>query len=207
VPRYAEKTFRRDGISIWTSHHVTRVEPGKMFVEEQGEVPFGLLVWSTGLAPNPLVNCITDAKKNDRPVGLLTDERLNVINTNGTINEEVWAIGDCGVIDGVPLPATAQVARQKGKYLAKTLNNIAKDQPIPKPFEFMNLGNLAYIGDWKAIYDRPGADGFLSKQGGRLAWLLWRSAYFTMSLSVKNRVLVPFYWFLNWIFGRDLTRF
>ncbi|KAG5647435.1 hypothetical protein DXG03_009365 [Asterophora parasitica] len=205
---YTEKTFSRDGISIWTSHHVTKVEPGKMFVKEQGEVPFGLLVWSTGLAPNPLIDSITELKKQERAIGLLTDEHLNAINNDGTRNEDIWVIGDCGIIDGEPLPATAQVAAQKGIYLAQKLNKIVKDKAAPKPFKFKNLGSLAYIGNWKAIYDRPGDQGqFMSKESGRLAWLLWRSAYFTMTLSLKNKILVPFYWFLNWIFGRDLTRF
>ena len=35
------------------------------------------------------------------------------------------------------------------------------------------------------------------KEAGRFAWLLWRSAYFTRTLSVRNKILVPFYWFLN----------
>jgi NADH dehydrogenase FAD-containing subunit len=61
--RYAEKTFSRDGISILTSHHVEKVEAGKMFVKERGEVPFGILVWSTGLAPNPLISSISEFKK------------------------------------------------------------------------------------------------------------------------------------------------
>ncbi|GLB41734.1 putative protein with domain-containing protein [Lyophyllum shimeji] len=204
--QYTEKTFRREGISIWTNHHVTSVEAGKMFVEEQGEVPFGMLVWSTGLAPNPLIDDIQDVKKYKK-LALLTDDRLNIIHTDGTVNDAVWAIGDCSVIDGAPLPATAQVANQKGKYLVKALNGIARDQPISKPFEFRSLGNLAYVGNWKAIYDRPGAEGFLSRESGRLAWLLWRSAYFTRTLSIRNRILLPFYWFFNWIFGRDLSRF
>jgi NADH dehydrogenase FAD-containing subunit len=80
--RYTERTFKRDGISILTSHHVEKVEAvcnlsthtlpvilnrlvyqGKLFVKEQGEVPFGLLVWSTGLAANPLVTSIKELKK------------------------------------------------------------------------------------------------------------------------------------------------
>jgi hypothetical protein len=35
--RYAENTFKREGISLWTNHHVERVDKGKMFVKEQGE--------------------------------------------------------------------------------------------------------------------------------------------------------------------------
>lgn len=37
----------------------------------------------------------------------------------------MYAAGDCAEIEANPLPATAQVAQQEGKYLAKgTLNYI-----------------------------------------------------------------------------------
>ncbi|KAG1742979.1 FAD/NAD(P)-binding domain-containing protein [Suillus occidentalis] len=204
---YAENKFRRDGISIKTRHHVERVEKDRMFVKEQGEVPFGLLVWSTGLAPNPLIRSIDCLQKHDKTQSLFTDQNLNVITNEGHADPDVWAIGDAANIKGQLHPATAQVANQKGKYLARKLNKIVKDQEHTKPFEFQNQGSLAYLGDWKAIYDRSSADTVKTKETGRVAWLLWRSAYFTMTLSIRNKILVPTYWFLNWIFGRDLTRF
>lgn len=207
--QYTEKTFSREGISILTRHHVERVEAGKLIIKEQGEVPFGLLVWSTGLAPNPLISSITEIQKDQK--SLITDDHLNVIMRDGSRNPDVWAIGDAAKIEDAPLPATAQVANQKGKYLVKKLRYIARDREHIKPFEFHNQGSLAYIGDWKAIYDRPGPPGseggFMQKEKGRAAWLLWRSAYFTMTLSWRNKILVPTYWFMNWIFGRDLTSF
>ncbi|KAJ2922120.1 hypothetical protein H1R20_g14971, partial [Candolleomyces eurysporus] len=209
--KYTEKTLAREGINLLTRHHVERVEEGKMFVKEQGEVPFGLLVWSTGLAPNPLVKSLGDVKKDPRTSSIITSDQLNVFREDGQVNPDVWAIGDAAKIEDAPLPATAQVASQKAKYMAKKLNKIVNDQEHDKPFEFHNQGSLAYIGSWKAIYDRPSApgeeQGFMSKETGRVAWLLWRSAYFTMTLSWRNKILVPTYWFMNWIFGRDLTRF
>ncbi|KAG7095627.1 hypothetical protein E1B28_006351 [Marasmius oreades] len=205
--QYAEKKFRRDGVDLFTSHHVERVEMGKLHVKEQGEVPFGLLVWSTGLAPNPLISSITDLKKTPRSVS--TNEYLNVIKDDGSPDPDVWAIGDAASIEGDPMPATAQVANQKAAYLVKKLNKVVRDKEYTQPFKFNNRGSLAYIGNWKAVYDRSAVDkdGPLSKETGRTAWLIWRSAYFTMTLSARNKILVPFYWFLNWIFGRDLTRF
>lgn len=96
--------------------------------------------------------------------------------------------------------------------MVKKLNRIVKDQEHTKPFEFHNQGSLAYLGDWcvryrvipspfltttvanryrKAIYDRSTAEtGIKAKESGRLAWLLWRSAYFTMTLSVRNKYVV-----------------
>ncbi|EMD37065.1 hypothetical protein CERSUDRAFT_114957 [Gelatoporia subvermispora B] len=209
---YAVKKFKREGISILTQHHVERVEPGKMYVKEQGEVPFGLLVWSTGLAPNPLVQSINEAEKHEKTSSLFTDEHLNVLmKDTGKPNPEIWAIGDAAIIKGTPLPATAQVANQKGKYLTKKLNTLIRESPLSlreaEPFKFHNAGSLAYLGDWEALYDRTKAEHVKTKDAGRLAWLLWRSAYFTKTLSWKNKILVPTYWFLNWIFGRDLSKF
>jgi NADH dehydrogenase FAD-containing subunit len=63
------------------------------------------------------------------------------------------------------------------------------------------VGWLLTLPCRKAIYDRTGTgageDGFMSKETGKMAWLLWRSAYFTMTLSWRNKILVPVYWFMN----------
>lgn len=67
---------------------------------------------------------------------------------NGEVNPDVWVIGDAGTVESAPLPATAQVASQKAKYLVKKLNKIANDDEHTKPFEFHNQGSLAYIGNW-----------------------------------------------------------
>ena len=82
------------------------------------------------------------------------------------------------------------VANQKARYITKKLNKIIRDKEHNEPFQFHNMGSLAYIGDWQAIYDRTQTEHVKTKEAGRLAWLLWRSAYFTMTLSVKNKCVV-----------------
>ncbi|KAI0822432.1 FAD/NAD-P-binding domain-containing protein [Trametes gibbosa] len=212
LQEYATAKFRREGIRLLTQHHVERVEQGRMFVTEEGEVDFGMLVWSTGLAPNPLIESITEAKKDERTKrSLVTDSHLNIVmaSTNAP-DPDVFVIGDAATIADDPLPATAQVANQQAKHVTRRLNTLIRSErpPAATPFKFQNAGNLAYIGDWEAVFDRTkAARGPKGKETGRLAWLLWRSAYFTQTLSVRNKILVPFYWFLNWIFGRDLSRF
>ncbi|KAL5520757.1 hypothetical protein ACEPAF_2760 [Sanghuangporus sanghuang] len=208
LAQYAERKFARDGINLRLRHHVQRVEDGVLHVKEQGEVPFGILVWSTGLAPNPMIQSITELEKHERTGSLFTDKNLNAIQKDGTTSKDVWVIGDCGIIKDELLPATAQVASQKAKYTTRSLNRIVRDKPVEEPFRFHNRGSLAYLGDWKALYDRSKVEsGPKGGETGRLAWLLWRSAYFTGTLSIRNKITVPYYWFLNWIFGRDITRF
>jgi NADH dehydrogenase len=118
---------------------------------------------------------------------------------------EVYAIGDCAVMERETLPATAQVASQQAKYLAKALNTYGSCEAVgneSKPFHFRNLGTLAYIGSWRAI-----AQSSYENLTGRLAWILWRGAYITRSMSIRNRVMVLIHWIMTWIFGRDISRF
>ncbi|EIN05070.1 FAD/NAD(P)-binding domain-containing protein [Punctularia strigosozonata HHB-11173 SS5] len=210
---YAEKKFARDNIRIRGRRTVEKVEPGWITIKEEGRIPFGLCVWSTGLAVNPLVAAIKEIPKGQKGATLLTDERLRALDasTDNKPMRDVYAIGDCaGVAGGPVLPATAQVAQQKALHLAKELNRAAKsgDAYQPVPFEFKNRGSLAYIGGWQALVDRTSAaSGLKGGNAGRMAWLIWRSAYFTMSVSVRNKILIPTYWFLNWILGRDISRF
>jgi NADH:ubiquinone reductase (non-electrogenic) len=101
---------------------------------------------------------------------LVCDRWLRVHGCPGII-----ALGDCSCIQDLPLPATAQVAAQQGAYLARLFNReydleavipskrpsappetlaavrvynggSGSAQTIAKPFEFLNLGILAYTG-------------------------------------------------------------
>jgi NADH dehydrogenase FAD-containing subunit len=74
----------------------------------------------------------------------------------------------------------------------------------PPPFAFRNYGMLAYLGGWTALADTGKAAG--GGSSGRGAWLLWRSAYFTMTVSWRNKILIPVYWMVTWLFGRDIGR-
>ncbi|KAF8333046.1 FAD/NAD-P-binding domain-containing protein [Cantharellus anzutake] len=196
LSRYATEKFKSDGIEVKSKHGVEEVKP---------VVPFGLCVWSTGLAANPLISSLTELRKDKRTGSLITDKKLRVVDDKtGKSLAHVWAIGDASVIEDDPLPATAQVASQKAMYLVKCLNKGKQADG----FKFHFRGSLAYVGDWKAVYDRSTAEsGPQTKAKGRIAWLLWRSAYFSMAMSPRNMLNIPWYWFTNWIFGRDLARF
>jgi hypothetical protein len=76
--KYAEQTFRRDGIKVKTSHHVESLRLGPpissmkkeeiadnqacwtLKVKEEGEIGVGMVVWSTGLMTNPFVEKAVD---------------------------------------------------------------------------------------------------------------------------------------------------
>lgn len=134
-------------------------------------VPFGLLVWSTGICASPFVKQTTCFAKDEKNSFFLTDDRLRVLlpnakdeNDTGQVLSNVFAIGDCAQIKEKPLPATAQVASQKGKHLAFVLNGQMNDANVSSVdehgesvFKYKNMGSLASLGRGSAIVDSPKA--------------------------------------------------
>lgn len=208
---YAAKHFRRQHIDLRIGSIVTRVEPSKVYLKDGTVIPFGLLVWSTGIGPTNFVRSLLFPK--DRTGRILTDDyfRVQARQTRPTMSfgradggqgsSIIYALGDCAVIAEKNLPATAQVAQQQGKYLARQFNRMAKGKTA-EPFRYKNLGMLAYIGGNRALADLPSVKG-----RGYVTWLLWRSVYLTRLVSTKNKILVIFDWIKTRIFGRDVSRF
>jgi hypothetical protein len=126
-------------------------------------------------------------------------------DSQSATHPSIFALGDCASIPSTSYPATAQVASQQALWLAKALNATAAGAPIStRPaFSYKDLGTLAYIGNWNALW-QGGKGGRLR---GYLAWIVWRGAYVTRTVSWRNKILVPVYWVVNWVFGRDISRF
>lgn len=231
------KKFARDGISVQLNAKISRVERDAVHFEGGERVGAGMVVWSTGITTSPLVEALQGVGKEDRSGKILTSDTLNVLveprslqagklgggvlgaderenagaEKKGEETElvplhNVFALGDCSSILHHPLPATAQVASQKGTYLAHLFNNHHSSSTpttgATEPFKFLDKGSMASIGTKQALIDTP-----VKKESGKLAWILWRSAYTIMSMSWRNRFLVPANWASNLLFGRDVGRF
>jgi NADH dehydrogenase len=225
---YATNIFKRAGIRVKTEHHLQGIRRDNDVLlmrikEEPEEVAAGVVVWSTGLMQNPLVGRLVGHEieglgkiaKNSKTGGFAVDSHLRVqVETQDRDASgkqvqvtkplpDVYAIGDCANIQDQALPATAQVASQQATYLGKRFNAGTSAQGAPTaPFQFRNWGTMAYLGGWRAIHQNGG-----DELKGRAAWILWRTAYLTKSMSLKNKLMIPFYWLITWIFGRDISRF
>ncbi|CAM9533373.1 unnamed protein product [Scytosiphon promiscuus] len=94
--------------------------------------------------------------------------------------------------DKVPLSEKLGLSIVKGKFA--------------KPFQFLNLGILAYTGAGGALAQvQVGKESV--KSTGATGYLLWRSIYLSKQVSWRNRFLVGTDWVKTKIFGRDITRF
>lgn len=141
-------------------------------------------MWSTGICASPLVKRTTSIAKDSANSVFLTDDQLRVLApSEGDVsagagvrnppaeagqNESehtltpipnVYAIGDCAQMIGKALPATAQVASQKGKHLAMVLNGQMSDtnDDGERIFKHRNMGSMASLGSGSAIVDSPNA--------------------------------------------------
>lgn len=210
---YATKQLTKSGVHL-VRGIVKDVQPEKIVLTDGTDVPYGMLVWSTGVGPSPFVKAMGVPKSPGGRIGV--DEWLRVPSV-----EDVFAIGDCcGFLEstGKPvLPALAQVAERQGKYLAQQLNklgkasggraNSAKDIDLGDVFVYRHLGSMATIGRYKALVDlRQSKEAKGLSMAGFVSWFIWRSAYLTRVVSWRNRFYVAINWLTTLIFGRDISR-
>lgn len=211
--QYATKHLTKSGVRL-VRGIVKDVQSRKIVLTDGTDVPYGLLVWSTGVGPSPFVKAVDVPKAPGGRIGV--DEWLRVPSV-----PDVFAIGDCcGFLEstGKPtLPALAQVAERQGKYLAHLLNiigkaggghaNAAQEMELGDPFVYKHLGSMATVGRYKALVDlRQSKEAKGLSLAGFLSWFIWRSAYLTRLVSWRNRLYVAVNWATTFVFGRDISR-
>jgi len=247
---YYGKHLRKRGVTVLTDTAVVGVEEeageddrasqdskrmARMTVAKLGdgtELPFGMMVWSAGLAPVRFIDGLDVAKPRGK---VAVDDYLRVPNHKGRI----FALGDCAVTESSPLPPLASVAEQQGQYLADCFNesyhgfDFASDANLPLPapvrapvqfpfprwlyaksatFRFLSVGAMASMGRGGGVLDMTKADVANTKGGGPvltglLAFLTWRGVYLSKQVSWSNAVMIPMFWLKVRLFGRDVSRF
>lgn len=106
------------------------------------------------------------------------------------------------------LPATAQVAKQEGEFLAELFQSQklapgnVLDRKTVRSFEYVHKGSLAYVGSDEAVMDVPVIGPIM----GVFAGLAWRGFETFSQISFRNQVLVATDWVRTKLFGRDTSR-
>ena len=110
--------------------------------------------------------------------------------------------------DNTMIPPTRDIEREK--MLAERISSLAiGEDDIAAPFQFLNLGILAYTGGGSALaqLQLTPAEQSRVKGRGKIGFGLWRSVYLSKQVSWKNRWLVSLDWLKTQFFGRDITTF
>lgn len=183
LSRKAETQLQRLGVEVRTSHAVTRIEPGAVWVGEQ-RIPAAVVLWAAGVAASPL----------GRNLGVPIDRAGRVlVNPDLSIpgHSEVFVIGDLAALNdenGKQLPGVAPVAMQQGGWVAQTIARDLEHQPR-RNFRYHDKGSLATIGRAAAV-----AQFGKFELSGYFAWLAWLFIHIIFLIGFRNRLLVMIQW-------------
>jgi NADH dehydrogenase len=188
----AERDLEKLGVEVWISCRVTGIDAtGVQAGAERLEA--ATVLWAAGVKASPLA--ARAGLKVDAQGRVVVGPDLSVEN-----HPEVFVAGDQAVFThqtGKPLPGTAPVAMQQGRYLARTIQAELEGRPR-QPFRFVDKGQMATIGRSKAILEM----GKL-RLSGFLAWIVWLAVHIYYLTGFQNRLLVVLQWAWSYItFGR-----
>ena len=186
---YARRTLTRSGVEVRTDTLVTNCDANGIDLIN-GRIDAGTVIWAAGIAPSPAVRWLN--AEADRAGRVKVGPDLSVPG-----RPEIFVIGDtAAVVDskGQPVPGIAPAAKQMGKYVGKLISARIAGRERQKPFRYMHLGELATIGRRAAVVKF----GALELKGF-LGWLFWSLAHIYFLIGLRNRFVVAFNWFWDYI--------
>ncbi|MEM8681360.1 MAG: FAD-dependent oxidoreductase, partial [Planctomycetota bacterium] len=185
--RQAEKL----GVTIRVDTRVTQITPDSVELKHGDQletIPTCNVFWAAGVKASALGAVVAEATgaETDRGGRLHVDGNCAVAG-----HPNLFVIGDLAHFDDgreTPLPGTAAVATQQGKYVAKLIKSRLRGKPS-QPFRFRDLGSMATIGKAAAVCDlgRVHLTGFI-------AWLVWLFLHLILLVGFQNRILVLIQW-------------
>jgi NADH:ubiquinone reductase (H+-translocating) len=194
LSRHAARELVELGVEPLLGRTVVDIDAEFLTWEEHGErvrMATRTVIWAAGVRASPLAGHLADAAgaEVDKAGRIAVGPDLTVAG-----HPEVLALGDMASVhgpDGEPLdlPGLAPVAIQQGRYAAKAIAARARGE-TPRPFHYLDKGNLATIGRSKAVAElRAGVHLW-----GLPAWLAWLTVHLYYLIGFQNRLLVLLRW-------------
>ena len=171
------------GVQVWTGSIVSDMNEENILVGKE-RISAATVLWAAGTRASKIGK--------QMKVDLDSQGRIKVksdLSLKG--HPEVFVAGDqaCTIgKNGQPLPSTAPVAMQQGRFIAKSILADLSSKPR-KAFSYLDKGQMATIGRKKAIVE-VGSLRF----GGFVAWVAWLFIHIFYLSGFKNRILVLIQW-------------
>jgi NADH dehydrogenase len=188
---YAAAELGKRGMEIHVDTTLESVTAGEALLGNGTRIPTNTLVWTAGVAPNPLLR--------QWPVPL--DEKGHVevdelLRVRG--HEHVWALGDCARVPNTrsdrPDPPTCQHALRQARRLARNLVG------PPEPYGYRMLGQVATLGRHKGIAQVLGL-----RLRGFAGWWVTRSYHLYQLPLAQRKARVVVDWTVSLFFRRDIA--
>lgn len=193
----AQRGLERLGVGVWTGCLVTELGANSLAVrrsdrsdrsERIERIATRTVLWAAGVRASPLGERLAEQAR----VELDRVGRVPVgpdLSLRG--HPEVFVVGDLAhALDasGQPLPGTAAVAQQQGRYVADRLRERHEGRGTA-PFTYRHKGSLATVGRGFAV-----ADFGRLHLSGYAGWLSWLGVHLMMLTEFENRLLVLVQW-------------
>jgi NADH:ubiquinone reductase (H+-translocating) len=188
---YAAAELRGRGIEIHVGTTLESVTGGEALLGSGTRIPTNTLVWTAGVAPNPLLReWLLPLDEKGR---VEVDELLRVSG-----HEHVWALGDCARVPNTrsdrPDPPTCQHALRQARRLAKNLAG------TPEPYGYRMLGQVATLGRHKGIAEVLGL-----RLRGFVGWWVTRTYHLYQLPLAQRKLRVVVDWTVSLFFPRDIA--
>jgi NADH:ubiquinone reductase (H+-translocating) len=181
------------GVNLLLGHTLVGIDDESVTLKaSSGEtevLPARTVVWAAGVVAADCARALatTSGAEVDRGGRILVEPDLTLPG-----HPEVFAIGDMVQVRGAePLPGTAPVAMQQGRYAGSMIKVRLRGREL-RPFRYKDKGNLATIGRAKAVAHVKGL-----QLSGLLAWVTWLFVHLFYLIGLQNRILV----FTRWTFS------
>jgi NADH dehydrogenase len=200
---YAQRRMEARGVTFKLNTRLLDARPGVVVLSD-GDLPAQTLVWTAGVAPNPLLATLPFAR--DKRGAVVVESTMAVPGHPG-----IWALGDCAALtdgkNGKPCPPTAQFAIREAAQLARNIKASLAGQPL-KPFHFESLGASCVVGHQTACVELtiPFTSGRSLQFSGLLAWLMWRGIYLSKLPGLERKVRVLMDWTIELFFPKDIVQ-
>ncbi len=170
------------GVKVLTGKKVIEINE-KGVKTEDAFIESKNIIWAAGNQVSPMLGTLDVPL--DRAGRVIIGPDLSIPG-----HPEVFVVGDAAHSvgkDGKSLPGVAPVAIQQGRYAAKIIKTLGKENR--QPFVYFDKGSLATIGKAKAI-------AMIGKLqlSGFFAWLMWAFVHILYLIGFRNRIGVMFQW-------------
>ncbi len=176
LQEYARQELVNRGVEVRLSSKISEVTADCVRLASGEDVPSDVTIWAAGVAAPPATG--EWGLPQGRGGRILTRPDLRVHG-----QDRVFAVGDIGLIDGLPLPQLAQPAIQAGRHAARQVARLVTGSPTA-PFAYHDKGIMATIGRRSAVVQLPRG----LRVRGTLAWLAWLALHLITLLGNRNRL-------------------
>jgi NADH dehydrogenase len=184
---YIQRTLIKKGVEVMSATRVVSCDEHGVELEH-GRLDADTIVWAAGVVASPAALWLD--VQHDRAGRTSVGADLSV-----PAHPNIFVIGDTATVTDQPgIPGTASAAKQMGRYVGRLIAAHAARRPLPPPFRYRHVGDLATIGRQAAVVKlgRFELTGFLG-------WLFWSVVHIYFLIEARNRFIVAFTWLWDYM--------